>query len=161
MRILNKLATKLSLTRSEVIIITFLLGGLFAGLVLKRQVDQKNLESLIREKEDEFFTGNEADSLLALEKEQYAEGLTNRNNLNSPGLANISTGNKTAPKLNFNTATRKELEALPGISPALADRLIRFRIYKGGKLKSLDDLLEVKDIGNKRLEKLTQYLVVE
>lgn len=161
MRILNKLATKLSLTRAEVIIITFLLGGLFAGLVIKRQDDQKNLESLIREKEDEFFTGNEADSLLALEEEQYAESLTSRNNLNASGLANIGTGNKTPPKLNFNTATRKELEALPGISPALADRLIRFRIYKGGKLKSLDELLEVKDIGNKRLEKLTQYLVVE
>jgi competence protein ComEA len=161
MRILNKLATKLGLTRSEVVIITVLVGGLFAGLVIKRQSDQKTLESLIQKKEEEFFTGTEADSLLNLEEQRYTASLTNQSNLNdADSLTNASIGNKRQ-KLNFNTTTRKELEALPGISPTLADRLIRFRIHKGGKLKQFEELLEVKDIGKKRLEKLTQYLRVE
>lgn len=160
MRILNKLATKLSLTRSEVIIVTFLLGGLFAGLVIKRQTDQKNLSALIKEKEAEIYTGTEADSLLALEEQHYAESLPGQNDLNTAsGKANGD--NKPIAKINFNTATKKELEALPGISPTLADRLVRYRIYKGGKISSVEELIEVKDIGKKRLEKLTQYLTVE
>ncbi|NTV46054.1 MAG: helix-hairpin-helix domain-containing protein [Chlorobiales bacterium] len=162
MRILNKLATKLGLTRSEVIIVTLLLGGLFAGLMLKRHSDQKSLSALIREKEAEFFTGTETDSLLALEERRYAESRTGQNGLNlASDAANPVGENKAIPKINFNTATKKELEALPDISPTLADRLIRFRIYKGGKVGSLEELIEVKDIGKKRLEKLTQYLTVE
>ncbi|WP_245557524.1 ComEA family DNA-binding protein [Deinococcus peraridilitoris] len=52
-------------------------------------------------------------------------------------------------RVNVNTASRAQLEALPRIGPALAERLIAGRPYR-----SLADLDTVKGIGPKLLETL-------
>ena len=57
--------------------------------------------------------------------------------------------------LNLNTATEKELQTLKGIGPVLAARIIAGRPYK-----TINDLLKVKGIGPKRLEKIRPYVVV-
>jgi competence protein ComEA len=55
----------------------------------------------------------------------------------------------------LNTATEKELQSIKGIGPVLAARIIAGRPYK-----TVNDLLEVKGIGPKRLEKIRPYVVV-
>lgn len=60
--------------------------------------------------------------------------------------------------LNVNTATAAELEELPGIGPALAERIVRYREEKG-RLGSLQDLDAVKGLGEKKLEKIQPYVV--
>ncbi|MGB3533248.1 MAG: DUF655 domain-containing protein [Microcoleaceae cyanobacterium] len=55
-------------------------------------------------------------------------------------------------KLNLNTATQAELEALPGIGPKLAERIIAARKQK--PFSSWEDLDQVSGIGEKLLEKL-------
>jgi len=57
--------------------------------------------------------------------------------------------------LDLNTATEKELQSIKGISPILAKRIIAGRPYK-----TVDDLLKVKGIGPKKLEKIRAYVVV-
>ena len=57
--------------------------------------------------------------------------------------------------LDPNTATGKELQSIKGIGPVLAARIIAGRPYK-----TVDDLLKVKGIGQKRLEKFRPYFVV-
>jgi competence protein ComEA len=47
------------------------------------------------------------------------------------------------------TATAAELEALPGIGPVIARRIIEGRPYR-----SVEELERVKGIGKKRLEKI-------
>jgi competence protein ComEA len=62
--------------------------------------------------------------------------------------------------LNLNTATPKQLEALPGIGPALAKKIVEFREKKGG-FKRVEELLAVPGISEKRWRVLKDLLVVD
>jgi competence protein ComEA len=63
------------------------------------------------------------------------------------------------PRLDLNRATVQELEALPQVGPALAQRIVEFRT-KHGPFKSVDDLLKVQGIGEKMLGKLRDRVTV-
>ena len=64
---------------------------------------------------------------------------------------------KSAPsdgsRININTATSQELQTLPRIGPTLAQRIIEYRQTSGG-FSTVDDLTNVKGIGEKTLEKI-------
>ena len=57
--------------------------------------------------------------------------------------------------LDLNTATEEELQTIKGIGPVLATRIIAGRPYK-----TVDDLIKVKGIGPKKLEKIRPYVAV-
>ena len=61
--------------------------------------------------------------------------------------------------LNLNTASVRELEALPGIGPAMARRIVEFREKKGG-FKRLEELLAVPGISERRFRILKDLLFV-
>ncbi|MGQ9457295.1 MAG: helix-hairpin-helix domain-containing protein [Anaerolineae bacterium] len=71
----------------------------------------------------------------------------------SPTKASPSHG--TSGPVDLNTATPAQLEALPGIGPALAQRILEHRPYR-----SADDLLKVPGIGPATLEKLRPLVTV-
>jgi competence protein ComEA len=62
--------------------------------------------------------------------------------------------------LNLNEATKEDLEALPGIGPALAGRIIAHR-QQHGPFTRIDDLGQVPGIGPKNLENLRPYLSLD
>jgi comEA protein len=61
--------------------------------------------------------------------------------------------------ININTATSDELQQVPGIGPVTADKILQMR-KSYGAFKSVDDLLAIRGIGKKRLEKMRKYLTV-
>lgn len=61
-----------------------------------------------------------------------------------------------AQPVDLNNATAKELEALPGIGPALAQRIIDSRPYS-----KIEDLLRVKGIGPETFDKLKDQITVQ
>lgn len=61
--------------------------------------------------------------------------------------------------LDINSATGPQLEAVPGIGPAMAARILAYRSEKG-RFTSMDQLTEVSGIGDKRLAQLRPYLCV-
>jgi competence protein ComEA len=63
-------------------------------------------------------------------------------------------------KLNINTATASQFSMLQGIGAKSAESIVEYRT-KNGNFKSIDDLLNIKGIGNKLLERNRVYLVLE
>ncbi len=60
-------------------------------------------------------------------------------------------------KININTATEKQLDSLPGIGPGTAKRIIEYR-EKHGDFKYIDELMNVKGIGEKTFDEIKVYI---
>src|SRR5262249_1423618 len=77
-------------------------------------------------------------------------------------LVCVSLEAKKKPPLhpiNLNTANSEQLQEVPGIGPATADKILKMR-KSYGAFKSVEDLRAIKGIGPKRLEKMRKYLTV-
>jgi competence protein ComEA len=61
--------------------------------------------------------------------------------------------------LNLNTATIEQLTRLPGIGPRTAERIIEYRT-KVGAFKKIEELMNVKGIGEKSFLKLKPLVSV-
>ena len=61
--------------------------------------------------------------------------------------------------LNLNAATLAQLDALPGVGPVLAQRIIDFRTKRGGFTK-VDELRQVDGIGEETFARLKDLVVV-
>ena len=80
------------------------------------------------------------------------------------GASTTTSASKTAVqpttgKININTATASELDTLPGIGPAYAGRIIDYRNANGG-FKSIDEIKNVKGIGDKTFEKFKDKITI-
>ncbi len=62
--------------------------------------------------------------------------------------------------ININTADVAELDKLPGIGEATAKKIIAYR-EQNGNFKSIEDIMNVSGIAEKKFEKLKDYITVE
>ena len=75
----------------------------------------------------------------------------------APGTA-VPDGAATGGPISLSSATAEQLDALDGIGPTIAGRIIAWRDARGG-VASVDQLLEVPGIGPVRLEALRPHVV--
>ena len=61
--------------------------------------------------------------------------------------------------ININTANEKELDALPGVGPAIARRIVEYRSSQ--PFTKIEDIMLVKGIGEKKFAKLKELITVE
>ncbi|HEY3381453.1 MAG TPA: helix-hairpin-helix domain-containing protein [Vicinamibacterales bacterium] len=61
--------------------------------------------------------------------------------------------------VNINTATADQFDALPGIGAKMAARIVDYR-QKNGSFKKLEDLMNVKGIGEKNFLKLKPLITI-
>jgi competence protein ComEA len=64
-----------------------------------------------------------------------------------------------AAPINLNSATSAQLEALPGIGAKTAERIIEYR-QKNGGFKKVEDLMNVRGVGEKSFLKLKPLITV-
>jgi competence protein ComEA len=73
----------------------------------------------------------------------------------APTLAPLAAGQK----INLNTATAAELDALPGIGPVIAQRIVDYRAQHGPFARP-EDLMEVSGIGEATFNRIKDAVVV-
>ncbi len=76
----------------------------------------------------------------------------------APGDAGSAAG-APAGKVNINSAGLSQLDTLPGIGPALAQRIIEYRTAHGG-FRSVDELRKVEGIGDAKYAELKDRVTV-
>ena len=79
--------------------------------------------------------------------------------------ATVSAAESPAAKvsvepIHLNNATAEQLQLLPGVGPALSERIISYR-EEHGPFRSVDQLAEVKGIGAAKLAKLKDQLTID
>ncbi len=77
----------------------------------------------------------------------------------SLGSAAFAKKKPPAHPINLNTANATDLQQVPGIGPSTAQKILDTR-KSYGAFRSVDDLLAIKGIGPKKLEKMRKYLTV-
>jgi len=75
-------------------------------------------------------------------------------------VAGAAEPRKLQGVVNVNTASVEELQLLPGVGEARARAIVELRKQRGG-LKSLDDLRDVKGIGEASLERLRPHVAFD
>ena len=64
-----------------------------------------------------------------------------------------------AAPVNLNTATAAQIATLPGLGPKAAQRIVEYR-QKNGGFKKIEELMNVKGIGEKSFLKLKPLIIV-
>jgi comEA protein len=71
----------------------------------------------------------------------------------------VPTENLERFLVNINTAGQQELQRIPRVGPVTAQKIIDLRLAKGG-FTSIEQLVEVRGIGNATLEKIRPYITI-
>jgi competence protein ComEA len=75
------------------------------------------------------------------------------------GTTSVRTAAATGT-INLNTATAAELEALPGVGPAIAAAIVAHRNEHGAFVR-VEDVLEVRGIGEKKFQAMKSMITVQ
>ncbi|MGQ9799304.1 MAG: ComEA family DNA-binding protein [Ignavibacterium sp.] len=162
---LDKLSKKLNLTQTELKLLAFFIISLAAGLLIK-------FVSGINEKTElSFYNYAKLDSIFfsVVENDTNNPEILTKNvgykqevfDFSNRSFINVYAKQFPAEKsINLNKATKQELMNLPGIGEKTAENIIELR-DRLTKFRKLEDLLKVKGIGSKKLDKIKKYLYID
>ena len=117
------------------LIVVILIGGIFLAILHLQAQNQKQMIKV----ENAFQTEIE--------------------NLKSDSGGQVAGVTTVSDKININEASLEELDKLPGIGPAYAQKIIDYREQNDG-FKNVEDLEKIKGIGSKTMEKLRDLVTV-
>lgn len=155
---------------SGVIIFLILLGSsilLYRENYSKISYDDriKNLEAKINQLENSVSTLSQNVQTSNVEKSESKPAETTQPSQSTTGtVAGTSTKSTTTSppitgKININTATLSELDTLPGIGQTYAQRIIDYR-NTNGPFKNIEEVKNVKGIGDKTFEKFKDKITI-
>ncbi|MHB1688683.1 MAG: ComEA family DNA-binding protein [Ignavibacteriaceae bacterium] len=164
----KKLSEKAGFTQTEIKVIFFLLIVLLMGGVAKTVIQSKeNFEykTFDYSREDSLFYADNSDT----QSSETGKDIGSVDTLNKNEVLDFKSQGfyrnerKTIPQdgsINLNKAGVEELSSIPGIGKVTAKNIIELRNQKG-KFLSLEELLEVKRIGDKKFNKIKRYFYID
>ena len=169
MKYFEKISKKIGFTSTETNIILFILLAGLLGITINIIKNLKNDNAFLEfdyKQEDSLFNAASGDpgisdsasnlqenkiashrELLDFTKEKFPERKTK----------NISSSQKI---VNINIAKIEELNQLPGLGEKTVAAIIEYR-RQHGRIKSMDELLNIKGIGRKKFEKIRNFITLE
>jgi len=154
----EKISKKIGFTETEILVILFLAGLFIIGFVYVEFFKGDG------EKETQYFDYSEQDSLFELYSGNTQSDLEIKKQvLELPDTIiykKKDTESLKEKSININKAGTDELVKLPGIGEKTAEKIIAYRTQYGN-FKSLEELMEVKGIGNVKFNKIKKFLYIK
>lgn len=163
----EKLSKKIGFTETETMVILFLTGLFILGFVYVEFIKNDTAEY-------KHIDYTKQDSLFA-----YYSNINPEFDLDDPRLdSNLEIKRRvlelsdtfayvkkdlsslTEKSINLNTAGINELIKLPGIGEKTAEKIIQLRTERG-KFKRLEELMDVKGIGEVKFNKIKKFLYID
>ena len=118
------------------------------GETKEADLSQVNLAYVLQDGQ-KIYIPNKNEKISAYTSENMGENIEQNN----------TTTKKEGAKVNINTAGVEELDQLPGIGPAIAQRIIDYR-NEHGEFKKVEDIQEVKGIGDAKYSEIKDSITV-
>jgi len=163
----EKLSKKIGFTETEIVVILFLTGLFILGFVYVEFIKSDTAEY-------KHIDYSKQDSLFA-----YYSNLNPEFDIDDPRLdSNLEIKRRVLElsdtiayvkkdlstlaekSININTAGVNELIKLPGIGEKTAEKIIQLRNERG-KFKGLDELMDVRGIGEVKFNKIKKFLYID
>lgn len=161
---LKKISEKIGFTETEIKVILFLLAIFIIGFSYKYFFFDEN-KAVYREfdysKQDSmFYAAIKRDSLEQLNKINTQENIDYKQKVSDFNKSKVVKENNISKKFDINRIDVKSLISLPGIGQKTAENIVKYRTEKKG-IKNLQELLNIKGIGNFKYNKIIKYLYIE
>ena len=165
---LKKLSKTLGFTETELLVILFLAVIFILGFIYKEIFKEANKPEYVN------FNYSEEDSLFSyyskLDPEASTDDTLGINNLETKRrvlelpdtiiYAQKDVSSLKEQSININSASLNELTMLPGIGDKTAEKIIELRTERG-KFRRLEDLMDVKGIGEVKFNKIKKFLYIK
>lgn len=155
---------KIGFTRTEINVILFLAGLFILGYVyvefIKDNSSQEN-KYFDYSKEDslfEYYSGMNLDDSVADKNLEIRKQVLELSDSFSYTKKDVSALKEKS--ININSARIDELVQLPGIGEKTAEKIIELRNQKG-KFTKLEELMDVKGIGDVKFNKIKKFLYIK
>ncbi len=153
---IKKWGQALGFTSTEQKVVVFLIAAFLLGAGVKLvQHYIIPVQQFDYSASDEEFSQHFKNSLTADTSEQSQAGYR-ADSTASLSKQKVSKKELRPKSININTATKSELMTLPGVGETTAERIVVYRKEKG-QFTSVEQLMEVKGIGKKKLERLAPF----
>ena len=118
-------------------------------------LDEVNLAYVLQDGQKLYIPSKEDKK--KLESKEYIMSGSGNNVIVQAVIEDEKGGNA---KVNINTATQNELENLPGVGEAIASRIVEYR-QQNGKFDKIEDLQNVKGIGDAKFNNIKEYVIAQ
>ena len=119
-----------------------------------KKADLNNINLAIRVKDEEHYIIPK----IGEAKQEDLKDVNNTKDIENAEIKNENTA-KDSSKININTATLEELDKLPGVGEATANKIISHR-EENGQFKTIEDIKNVNGIGDKKFENMKELICV-